>query len=104
MKKQTQNRKAFVNLDNKTWEYYSQEKFKNGMAIEEAPVNMEENTYEEEEPTYEEFMQIVTKQKNKKAPEPHELKNGGQQQLLQKIYRLIQVIWRDETMPREWEE
>lgn len=108
MHKKTHKERDFASVDSKTWEYYFQEKFKNEMEIGVPPRSNKENAFEEEEQTYEEFMQVVIELQNKKAPGPDEVgkeltKNEGEH-LLQEIYRLLLAIWKEKSMPKEWEE
>ncbi|XP_072387989.1 uncharacterized protein [Diabrotica undecimpunctata] len=70
--------------------------------------NIEVHTAEIEDryPTYEEVIQAIKKLKNNKTPGsdgiPAECLKHGEEALYSSIYKLIQDIWREETMPDEW--
>ena len=67
----------------------------------------EPNKYNVEEPTFEEFMEVLHKSKNGKAAGNDSIniemiKYGGDQ-VQKKTYSLIKRIWEQEEMPEEWE-
>jgi len=68
---------------------------------------IQENSLELEEPTYEEINEIIKNMKSNQAAGPDEIlpeftKNGLTQK--QTIYKLIMKIWRQEKIPSVWSE
>jgi len=81
----------------------------NGQGILHLALNIEGSDKGEtsEMPTYEEIEESIAKLKNGRAPGedniiPEMIKYGGKQ-LVKKLHELTCVIWREETMPEDWE-
>jgi Reverse transcriptase (RNA-dependent DNA polymerase)/Endonuclease/Exonuclease/phosphatase family len=107
VKKQKRTKGGAEAIDRKEWEDYLEKEMKQEREEDEDEGNG--NNTEEcgvEEPTMEEFNDIVNGLKNGKAAGSDEIcnemiRNGGQE-LKEEMYKLLIKIWKEETIPEEW--
>jgi hypothetical protein len=96
-------------IDNKRWETYYTELFREEKEItgrKKEKAEMEDSNNEDDAPSYDEYMEIIAQLKTKKAAGPDQIsseliKQGGHE-LLSRVYRILVAVWQSETMPEEW--
>ncbi|XP_072392477.1 uncharacterized protein [Diabrotica undecimpunctata] len=100
---------SVVKIDNRSWETHFTELYRCKENPEQEVGAMEDiRDNEIGIPTYDEYLDIIQKIKQKRTPGPDEIpneliKNGGEK-LLTSNYNLIVKIWEAEEMPEDWKE
>jgi hypothetical protein len=96
-------------IDNKRWETYYTELFREEKEItgrKKEKAEMEDSNNEDDAPSYDEYMEIIAQLKTKKAAGPDQISNElikqGGHELLSRVYRILVAVWQSETMPQEW--
>jgi hypothetical protein len=96
-------------IDNKRWETYYMEHFREEKEItgrKKEKVEMEDSNNEDDAPSYDEYIEIIAQLKTKKAAGPDQISNElikqGGHELLSRVYRILVAVWQSETMPEEW--
>jgi hypothetical protein len=96
-------------IDNKRWETYYTELFREEKVItgrKKEKVEMEDSNNEDDALSYDEYMEIIAQLKTKKAAGPDQISNElikqGGHELLSRVYRILGAVWQSETMPEEW--
>jgi hypothetical protein len=88
-------------IDNKRWETYYTELFR-----EEKEITGRKKEKVEMEDMEDEYMEIIAQLKTKKAVGPDQISNElikqGGHELLSRVYRILVAVWESETMPEEW--
>lgn len=103
----SKNKTRSEKIDSREWENYFTELYRDKEnKLRNGEVEDDQERNEEDQPSFDEFTAVIKKLKTGKATGADEINNElikyGGEIILERIYKLMVEIWREEIMPSEW--